>query len=186
VASYKINPDGSHTEVHKFMRLGVLTFNEIFPETPETAKKFIKRKPKSKGALQHKYVVHSNADLVRKIFSVFLMKVLIRVIDGDLFMFPGITKAHLVAKAARKECVQGLHSHGCLKDYDLVKAGYKVPNICLDFGPFSRRKDFQLYIPKYLRQRMLKNAENGQIPWITINKTISRDVQYEECDDGDL
>jgi hypothetical protein len=186
VASYYINEDGSHTIFAQYMRRGVLTTDVIFPETVATATKYIKRRKGFKGALQHVYGVHSNADLVRMVFSVFIKKVLLRVADGDLYMFPGRTKAHIVLKSPPLDVVKRLRQEGYYRDYDIIRANFKIPAFHVDFGPYSRLWDCKVIVPRSIGNRALRNAENGKIPWIVIPKTTDRDVRYERCDDGDL
>jgi hypothetical protein len=186
VADYKINADGSHTIFARFMRKGVLTINAIFPETVEIATRYIKRRKGFKGALQHVYKVHSNADLTRLVFATFLRKLLIRVADGGMYMFPGRTKAHMVLKSMSIEDVKRLRQLGKYRDYDIIRADFKIPQFFVDFGPYARQWDFEVIVPKEIQNRAFRNAENRQIPWLVIPKTLDRDVRYDRCDEGDL
>lgn len=162
----------SHT---KYNRKGVCTMKHIFPTDSNTTAKLIKRKKESKGKLQLKYGVHDNSELVRQIFNRFMYKVLERVVDGDLFKFPGTTGANITMKPIPDARVKVLRQEGFLPDYDIVKAGFKIPGIFFDFGPKYNRKDRGVYIPKDLFKKALKNTENGMIPWTCIPKALNYD-----------
>ena len=92
----------------------------------------------------------------------------------------------MVVKAIRDVELRTLRKQGKYKSLDLMKTGYKLPAIFIDFGPFTRKLDYKLYVPPSMNDRLLKNAENGVLPYITIPKTLDRDVQYEKYNDGDL
>lgn len=175
---YKINPDGSKTMVSRYSRKGVSSLKEIFPATPDTAKKLLKKKKSCEHVnLQKKYRVHDNSVLVRKIFCRFLVKLMERVATGELFIMPGITKAHITLKPVPDEYVRKMRKRGLYADYDLIRAGLKIPSFQYDFGPYSSRKDVRVHVPRSIMQKALRNAENGQISWTHIPKTFDRDVQ---------
>ena len=170
----------------RYTRKGVLSLTHIFPNVPETALKYIKRKKGAQVKLQRKYMVHDNSQLVRFIFTAFLKKVLMRVLDGDMFMFPGTTKIHLVIKSKPDKSVRYIRQHGNDSTYDIVAAGFKMPELHLDFGPFSRHKDMLVHISYRLFRYMLRMAELGKYSWITIPKTLDKDVRDERYYAGDL
>jgi hypothetical protein len=177
MSQYKNNPDGSKTMFSKYSNKGVCTLNYIFPTTPETSKKYIKKKKEYADVnLQLKYNQHDNSALVRKVFSRFLVKMLSRISDGELFMMPGITKAHITLKPIQDENVKKLRQKRKYADFDIVKAGFKIPYFTYDFGPYSQRKDVKIHVPIAIRQEVLKRAENRQIQWTHIPKTFNRDV----------
>ena len=164
----------------RYSRKGVSSTKEIFPATPDTAKKLLKKRKAFEDVnLQKKYGVHDNSVLVRKIFARFLVKIMERVAAGELFMMPGITKSHITLKPIPDACVRKMRKRGLYADYDIVRAGFKIPSFQYDFGPYSSRKDVQVYVPRSIMQKALRNAENGQISWTHIPKTFDRDVQDE-------
>lgn len=167
----------------KYSRKGVLTLTHIFPSVPATAEKYIKRKKGVKGELQSIYHMHDNSQLVRMIFTTFLRKVLCRVVDGDLFMFPGKTKTHIVVKSIEDGDIKRLRKSGWRPKYNIVKAKFKIPIVKIDFGPFSRREDAVIHVPSPWFEQALKNAENDKYSWITIPKTLDRDVRDERYND---
>ena len=175
---YKLNPDGSKTIKTRFSTKGVCTLLEIFPRNTATSKKFLKRKKGyEKVGLQDIYGVHDNSDLVRKIFSRFMMKILTRISYGGYFEMSPYTKAHLVVKPIPDKLAKGMRQRGFYSDFDIVKSGFKIPRFTYDFGPFSRRKDILLSVPIGLKKETLKRAENREIQWTHIPKTFNRDVQ---------
>lgn len=160
----------------KYSRLGVCTLTHIFPTDPKTTAKLIKKKDGTTGKLQTKYGVHDNSELVRQIFNLFMHKVMERVVQGDLFKFPGTTGANITMKPLKDERVKTLRQEGRFEDYDIVKAGFKIPGIFFDFGPKYDKKDRGVYLPKKLFKKALKNVENGTVPWTYIPKTLSDDI----------
>jgi hypothetical protein len=175
--NYRINEDGSKTILSRYTNKDVRTLTAIFPMSVETSKKYLKRKKGfERFSLQKKYKFHDSSELVRAIFTTFLLKVLARVAEGDLFIMPGTTSASIALKQIPDKEVKKLRQMGKFADYDIVKAGFKIPRFALDFGPNCRRRDFGIYVPPTLMQRALRNAENRQIPWIYLPKKYDRDV----------
>ena len=175
---YKINSDGSKTIKSRYSSKGVCTLLEIFPRDIATSKKFLKRKKgHEKDGLQKIYRTHDSTDLVRKIFSRFILKILTRISYGGTFEMSNHTKAHLVVKPIPDSLVRGMRQRGFYSDFDIVKSGFKIPRFIYDFGPYSLRKDVHLSVPIGLRKDTLKRAENRQIQWTNIPKTFDRDVQ---------
>lgn len=176
--------DGNFTEFSKYQIEGVLNLTSIFPDGVETAKKYIKRKKGFKGILQHVYRLHDNSEVVRKVFIRFLEKVLTRVADGDMFVLPGIDQANITLKPVpnleeRRQC------GGCM-GIDIVKCNFMVPLFKFDFGVRSLKEDFEIYVPKHIYDRACRNAENGNLSWAMMPKTLNRYVSDEGCDDGDV
>lgn len=147
----------------------------IFPTNSNTTAKLIIRKPNSTGKLQTKHGVHDNSELVRQIFNRFMFKVMEKVANGDLFEFPGTTGASITLKSMPDERVKTLRQEGFLPDYDIVRAGFKIPCFFFDFGPKYNRKDRGIYVPKDLFSKALQNAEKGVLPWTFIPKSINHD-----------
>ena len=159
----------------KYNRKGVCTMKHIFPTNSKTTAKLLTRNKNSTGKLQTTYGVHDNSELVRQIFNRFMFKVMEKVADGDLFEFPGTTGAYIALKAMPDDRVRKLRQDGFLPNYDIVKAGFKIPGFFFDFGPNYNRKDRGVYVPKDLFNMALKNAENGVLPWTHIPKSINYD-----------
>jgi len=174
---YRINPDGSKTMLTRYSNKGVCSTKAIFPTTPDTAKKLLKKKRCCEHAnLQKVYGVHDNGCLIRKIFARFMVKVMERVANGELFMMPGITKSNITLKPIPDDCVRKMRKRGLYADYDIVRANFKIPSFQYDFGPYSSRKDVRVHVPRSIMQKALRNAENGQISWTHLRKTYDRDV----------
>jgi len=177
---YKINPDGSKTMLTRYSNKGVCGLRAIFPATPDTAKKLLKKKKSCEHVnLQKVYGVHDSGCLVRKIFARLMVKIMARVATGELFMMPGVTKAHITLKPIPDKYVRKMRKNGLYADYDIVRANFKIPSFQYDFGPYSSRKDVGVHVPRSIKQSALRNAENGLIAWTHIPKTFDRDVQYE-------
>lgn len=177
--AYVNNADGSTTMISKYRCKGILTLTAIFPRSKETGAKYIVRKKGVVCSLQRKYMLHDNSALVRVIFAAFLIKILERVANGDMFLFPSTTEANLTLKPMYDPIARKLRQEGKYKDIDIVKANFKIPTFCVDFGPFSDKFDFHVHVPKRIEQCALRNAENGVITWMFKPKTFNRDVQYE-------
>lgn len=158
-----------------YKRYGVCTMKHIFPTNKDTTAKLLKRVRGSKGKLQLIYGTHDNSELVRQIFNRFMFKVMSKVVEGDIFVFPGTTGAFIAIKPMKDERVKTLRQEGFLPEYDIMKAGYKIPGFFFDFGPRYSRNDRGIYIPKEMYKKALKNAENGLIPWTKIPKALVYD-----------
>jgi hypothetical protein len=178
MSQYTINPDGSKKVFSRYTIKGVCTLNNIFPVSTKTTKKYLKKKKAFKDAqLQEKYGLHDNSALVRRIFSTFILKMLARVANGDIFIMPGSTQANITLKPIPDKTIKKLRQRGIYSNVDIVRMQFKVPQFIYDFGPFSRRDDIGIHVPPVLKQHAFKQAENGQIPWMYIPKTFNRDVQ---------
>lgn len=156
----------------KYTKKWACTLKAIFPEDPAATKKILKRKKDSTGKLLTIYNVHTNSQLVRMIFTNFLNIVLERVAEGDLFILPGKTRANISLKPIPDEEVRNMRQSGLYKDYDIVKADFKIPRFSFDFGPKYQRRDRGVYVPSTIMQKALKNAQNRQIPWTNIPKKL--------------
>ena len=166
---YSFNPDGSKNIISKYTTIGIATLNKIFPNGRETASKYIKKRPGVKVELQRKYHTHDNAEFVRLVYVTFLMKVLERVAQGEVFVLPGITGAHMHLKINPKT--------------SRFKSEYFIPSFRLDFGPKNRFPDFGVYVPPRLYNEAVERSKKGQIDWIVIPKT-GRIYDKDERPDG--
>lgn len=162
----------------RYMKHEARSMAFLFPQTKETGRKYIKKRPEFKTgiALQDKYVVKDNACLARKIFSRFLMKVLTRVSQGELFVFPGCTQATITLKKTPDNEVKKLRQMGKFADYDIVAADFQIPRFRLDFGPKSRLRDMGIHVPPRIMSEALKRAENREIEWLYIPKNYGKDI----------
>lgn len=174
---YSINEDGDmvvHTMYECYAMPGSTT---IFPSNPEITKKMIKKsKTARKGKLQDLYNTDDNAQLIRKIFYRFLVKMLTRVANGDIFMMPGKSKSNICLKPIPDREVKLLRQRGRYHDYDLVKAQFKIPRFVLDFGPNSMRRDIQIYPGRNLIKLAHTNTINNTLTWTYLPKRLNRDV----------
>ena len=164
---------------HRYAKKNVLSLCWIFPTHKDTGKKYIVRKPNTKGKLQHKYSLHDNSAVVRKVFAFFFTRVIEEVIKGEIFNFPGTTRTHILVKRFQDKLTKRLRSEGFYSNIDIVKSNFKIPYIAIDFGPFSRRKDYRIYTPVQMESQMFRNAENDVYQWITIPKTYNKNGEHE-------
>lgn len=174
MATYKYDENGNRVQLMKYERLGAKTLTSIFPEAKETAAMII-RKPEVRGRLADKYKVRSSSRLVRLIFYKFIKLMLLRVAEGDVFMFPGRTGAYIALKPIKDEFVKKARQNGKMQEIDLIKSNFKVPLFVYDFGPYNHKRDAVVHVPKYLYRKALRNAEEGKIPWTTFRKQLKHD-----------
>ncbi len=168
---YKLDDDGNKTYFGTYCRKGVPNLTTIFPDDPENSKKYLKKKKGARaGKLQKMYNTHDNAGLIRKIFATYLLKILSKVAEGDLYTLPGVSGSYFALKPMSQQATIIAKKEGKLDNYDLVAANYKVPRFVLDLGPKSRKKDIIIYAGKELKNKAADNAQAGTIPWTTINK----------------
>lgn len=171
--AYSIDNNGNKKYYSNYTRVGVPTLTRIFPNDPENTRKLLKRGDNSrKGKLQTIYRTKDNSALIRKIFYVFLMKILSRVANGDLFILPGKSKANITLKAIPNDEVKRLRKRGKYMNIDIIKSGFLIPRFTFDFGPKSGKKDAQIYVGPKLQEKALKNAENRSLPWTIIPKIL--------------
>ena len=178
MANYSIK-DGKKVVYSKYSKTGVLRLTKVFPDDKDTTNKLIQKKKNrpNKGSLSSIYGNRSNADLVRKIYSTFLLKVLDRVVEGDMFVLPGKTSANIVMKQATPEQLNKIRAAGAYTNLDTIASMGIVPRVCFDFGPKSPRKDFGIYMPKELNDKMLHMVETETLPWMYIPKNKDYDLQ---------
>lgn len=169
--AYSIDVNGNKKFYSTYSRLGVPTLTRLFPNDPENTKKLLKKSKTARtGRLQDLYNTKDNSGLVRKIFYVFLLKIIKRVANGDLFLFPGKTNANITLKYIPSDEVKKLRQMGKFMNIDIIKSRFQIPRFTFDFGPKSNKKDMQIYVGPELHQTALKNAENGSLALITLKK----------------
>jgi len=169
--AYKIDENGNKVHIGSYCRKGVPNLTTIFPDDPENTRKYLKKKKGARaGKLQKMYNTHDNSGLIRKIYATFLLKILDRVADGNLFVLPGVSGSYISLKPMTQEATVAALKAGKLANFNLAAADYKVPRFTLDFGPRSRRKDIIIYAGKDLKNKAAENAQAGTIPWTIINK----------------
>lgn len=168
--SYTAN---GNIKIHaRYGNKGLPTLKTIFPTNEDTYALLKRKKSSKEGVLNLIYGVHDSAQLVRKIFSRFLWKILKRVAKGDVFKYPGTSGAFIALKATPDIQVRKLRQMGKFKDFNIIKANFKIPRFTLDFGPTNRRLDAQIYVGSTLQDEALRNAENGLISYTTYIKII--------------
>ena len=153
----------------RYSKTGVLRLSAIFPDAKETTD-LLQRKRESKGKLQTIYKVHNNSGVVRKIFYTFLFRVLEEVANGELFMYPGRTRANICLKPIAKDRVKVLKSKGKYDNINTIASGGKIPQFRFDFGPNTMRRDISIYVPKHLSDLAIQNAEEGKLTWQRFSK----------------
>lgn len=173
MATYSYDDNGNMVVHSRFSRRGAVDLTYIFPDDKDTTGKLIDNTTKCN--LQDTYNVRSNSILARKVFTTFLMKVLDSVCNGDVFMMPGKTGAHICVKPISPYKTKQARQKGFFKEIDIAKSNLKIPYIAYDFGPKSLRKDRQLSLPKRMIKQLFRNAENRSIPWTSIRKTKKYD-----------
>ena len=174
MATYKYDENGNKVRVRRYEKLGAKSLVDIFPLEKSTSK-LIKKTPGDHGNLSKKYRVQSLPKLVRLIFYNFMKKALLRVANGDVFVFPGKTGAYIALKRRSKEQTINFRQKGTYQNIDIVKARYNIPFFAFDFGPRYSRKDAEIYVPKYINDLAIKNVEENKIPWTTFRKQLRYD-----------
>ena len=172
--TFSYGNDGEIIMYSKYTRSGVLTLHNIFPDDSTTGS-LVQRKKDTPG-IATTYGVTHKADLVIDIFVDCLKIVLRKVTEGDLFMLPGTTGAHIVLKKTPDKEVRLLRQLGKYDNIDIVKAKFNIPRYTFDFGYKSTRRDRQIAVPEELRQQAFRNVENGVIKWITLRKRLDDDI----------
>lgn len=175
--AYKIDGNGNHVELSKYTRIGVPTLSKIFPNDNEVVKKLLKRSKNARdGWLRSFYHTRSNSSLVRRILYVFILKVLHRVANGDMFVLPGRSQASITLKRTPKEIVKKLRQAGQYQNINIVRSGFEIPRFAFDLGPRSPKRDFRIYVGTELNNIAIKNAENMALPWTFIPKQKADDL----------
>ena len=174
MATYRYDENGNKVQISKYEVIGAKKLTDMFPEAKETAAMIVRR-PGVRGRLADKYKVRSSSRLVRLIFFKFMMKMLEHVAEGEIFMLPGRSGAHILLKPVKDEHVRKARQNGNMKDIDIVKANFKVPMFTYDFGYRHNRRDVNIYVPKDLYMVAVHNTEEGKIPWTSFRKQLKYD-----------
>lgn len=168
--NYGITPEGT-VLYSRYVTHGVPTLKAIFPESQELAGKFIKTRKSFKGKIHHHYGCRTRSHLIRRIFSFLLDRIIDKVADGHIFMLPSSTEAHILLESTPDDEVRMMRQRGLFSDYDIVKAGFRIPRFALDFGPYDTSKmKVQIHVPKRYKDRAYKNAQEGKLPYTTLSK----------------
>lgn len=171
MADYSIK--GGKKVVHsRYSKTGVLGIGAIFPNDKDLAKSLLQKKANlPKGTFLKKiYGVENNSALIRRIYTTFLFKVLNRVANGELFVYPGKAMSNICLKTIPTNKIKELKSKGKYKNINLLLSDGKIPQFVFDFGPKHFRLDIPIYVPKELSEKAIKNAEEGKIPYQIIEK----------------
>ena len=86
---FSINEDGSITQYSKYTVLHVPNLSFIYPRDVERAANMVKGVEGVTGKLVSYYHSWDKTNLMRAMFYKFFIKVLERVANGDVFIFPG-------------------------------------------------------------------------------------------------
>jgi hypothetical protein len=173
MATFAYDDNGNKVQFARYDTSGVYNTKDLFPDNDEV-KKLLKKKTKNIN-LQKIYGHHHSQELVRRIFHIFMLKVLERVAEGDVFIFPGKTGANISLKPYDDDYVKGTRQAGKFKEIDIIKSNFKIPYFAFDFGPKYNRKERRLYVPKYITTKAFRNAENRSLKWSYVRKTLSHD-----------
>ncbi len=173
--SFSYNADGS-IQLYARYSPHVPTLKYLFPTCKETSNMVKRVKGCKVERIDKHYNCRNNSDLVRKIIRRLLYKILTRVAEGDLFIFPSTTQASITLGKIPDEEVKMLRQMGKFKDINIVKTGFVIPRFEYDHGPGSRRRNKMIYVPKHIEQKSFRNAEEGKIPY---TKLMKKKRQYD-------
>lgn len=173
---YSIDENGDKIIHTMYEGYGMQTSATLFPSSDAAGTKKLLKKAKGapKGKLQHMYKTINNAMIIRAIFYSFLSKLLLRVAQGDIFVFPGKTGSSICLKQIPDKEVKLLRQRGRYSNYDLIRADFKIPRFVLDFGPNSLKRDVQIYPGRALIKIAHKQAIERKLSWINIPKRRQR------------
>lgn len=176
MASYSVDTSGKKTYYSKYERSGVLSMKSILPESKETTNLVKLKAGKGDKVAIHKATTGST--LARRIFYSCIEAILERVADGDVFILPGTTGAHILLKKTPDKEVKMMRQMGLFKDIDIIKTGLNIPRFTFDFGPKYTRRDRQIHVTKALSNRAYRNAEAQRLPWLLIRKILNNDNTF--------
>ena len=126
---------------------GIRTLAFLYPSSRETSKLIIKKKDFITTRVDKYYHCNSNAELARKIFREFIVRVLdIIIADRGLFILPGRAQSHIYALTRRNKI--GKTSF----------AGIKY-----SFGIKSKKKDLTVAIPDIFYNLLWESAKDGNM-----------------------
>ena len=92
--------------------------------------------------------------------------------DGGMLEFPGTTGANICLKQLPPFSVQKAIENGRYTNLNLVKSNYIIPTYQFDFGPMYPKKNRFIYVPRYISDISMRNAENHKIKWTYYRKKI--------------
>jgi len=169
MAQFSLDSDGNKIIHSKYTIRGVSTIADIFPNNRITSDMLrLKRKQHFRSV----YNMRNKTMAVKRIFYDFLMLVLDELSTGGMLVFPGTTGAAIVLKPIDDKVVRNLGSTGRIKDIDIIKSRYTIPNFVFDFGPSNKRKDRLITIPASIKEKLYRNAENGMIKYTYYRKIL--------------
>lgn len=165
---YGYDKDGNKEIYARYDRRYMPTLKDIFPEERVTGK-IIQWKTAGIDVRIH-FNIQSKSALVRRIFNEFLIYVLELVAEGNTVMMPGQTGSYISLKPIPDKEVKLLRQTGKYKDYNIVRANFKIPKFVYDFGPGWKRPDMQIYPTRRIQNLALRNAESGKFNYIEYRK----------------
>jgi len=175
MARYSYGENGEIIMHSRYSRRGAYDLTYIFPNDKYVTGKLPVNMTKCN--IEKVYNVEDKSHLTRKIFCVFLMKVLTKVSEGDVYQLPEKTGAHINLKSIPAEKAKRARQMGAFKEIDIVQARIKIPYFAFDFGSKSSRRDRQVYVPQRLTLQAFRNAEEGTLPWTVIRKVKRYDTK---------
>lgn len=167
---YSITPSGPVIR-GKYTRWGVLSTSDILKNNIKTID-LLEVDSSVKQPIRYEYNIRSKIALIRQIFFEFIERMLEDVADGHIFLFPGAFQAHIFLEETPKEEVKYLRQRGYFKDYDIVRARYRIPRFRLKLGPTSKAYAWQVRVPPKIRDKALRNVEEDKIPFRKLLKKI--------------
>jgi hypothetical protein len=126
---------------------GIRTLGYLYPSNIETSRLIVKNKGATCGRIDKHYHCNSKAELARKIFREFLIRVIdIIVAEQALFILPGKSGSYIYALTKRdkigKTCFAGLK---------------------YSFGVKSRKRDLSIVVPDIFYNILWENAKEGKV-----------------------
>ena len=158
MASFGFNGNGELQFYSSYAIKGISTMTDVYLNIEKTNKLL---KLKNKQWARNVYNLESRNAVMKRIFYDFLLLVLDELTKGGMLVFPGKTNANIALKPINDDIVKRAIRNGTLENIDLIKTKYRVPGFVFDFGPKSQRKDRFILVPKRIREKAFRNAENG-------------------------
>lgn len=164
MATHVYGGNGELVQVSAFDQTLMLTLRDIFPNNAVLAKELLQTKRNAPaGKLQKFYNVKENSGLVRKIFRLYMKKVVWEMLSGNCsYSFPGNSQATMYVGAMKDEVVRDKRSRGLLSEFDMITTKYTIPCIKYKFSENSQRQELVLFVNKKYYSKLIDTANSGK------------------------
>jgi hypothetical protein len=126
---------------------GIRTLATLYPNSRETSKLIKKKASSDCGRIDKHYNCNSNAELARKVFREFMIRVLdIIIAEQGLFILPGKSQSHIYASTLRNE-IGMTHFAG----------------VRYSFGVNSKKRQLSVMLPDVFYENLWNNARDGLV-----------------------